>query len=291
MATDYDDLYRRLAFVNDGQPIRDVGEWTFHKLALLEYYLPAFARLCQEGPGGWYYFDGFAGNGANRCPGLPLAKGSALIGVGQTPRPLKAVLIERDPGDAAALRARCAARSQFVTVIEDDCNVVIGDALNMLEDIRLPAFCALDPEGLELDWATVAACAAHRSRWNRYRYELLIYFSTPGTARSAGVRQDAYADMNERRLNSLFGNDSWKAIAERQQRHSLRPNEAGRLYLDLYKDQLRGLGYSTVLERPAIRSDGGLVYHLVFASANDAGRNIMSDALSRAYAGQLPFQL
>lgn len=103
--TDYDDLNRRLAFEDDGRGVREVGEWTYHKLALLEYYLPAFAKLCSKA-GGWYYLDGFAGNGANRAPGFPLAKGSALIGVTQQLPPKRAVLIEKDKGHAAVLNAR-----------------------------------------------------------------------------------------------------------------------------------------------------------------------------------------
>ena len=71
----------------------------------------------------------------------------------------------------------------------------------------------------------------------------------------------------------------------------MRVGEAGKRYLALYEEQLRGLGYTTVLDRPAIGDDGNLVYHLVFASANDAGRNIMTYALRKAFAVQPPLQL
>jgi three-Cys-motif partner protein len=158
-----------------------------------------------------------------------------------------------------------------------------------LNNRRLPGFCVLDPEGLELDWTTIATCAG----WRRGAapYELLIYFSTPGAARTAGVQQTGWVEAAERRLTRLFGTTTWKDIAERQRGGILEPGAAGRGYLDAYKAQLRDLGYSTVLDRPAISSSGTLVYHLVFATANAAGANIMRQAMDRAYSGQLPFQL
>jgi three-Cys-motif partner protein len=288
--TNYDDLNERLAFSDDGLPVRDTGAWSRHKLALIAYYLPKFAELCTEKAHGWYFVDGFAGNGANRSPGFELAKGSALLGVGQEPAAARSILIELKSADAATLRERCRPFGDRVEVLEGDCNHLLPAALVTLPNRHLPAFCVLDPEGLELDWTTVEACAQRRIT-ESYPYELLIYFSTPGAARSGGVRAAGYLEANRRRLTRTFGNESWEQIADQQAMGRLAPGEAGRAYLALYESQLRELGYTTVLDRPAVREDGNLVYHLVFASGNDAGKNIMSDALKRAHSGQMPLQL
>lgn len=287
--TDYEALNRVLEWPQDGLPARKVGEWTRHKLAMLAYYLPKFAELCQK-PGGWYYLDGFAGNGVNVTSEFPRAKGSALIGTTQTPAPLRAVLIEENQSDADALRQRCEL-FDFASVIQGDCNEVIDAALNQFPNRRLPAFCLLDPEGLELDWATVETCSRRRVPDNPYPYELLIYFSTPGAARAAGVRSEQLADRNANRLTRLFGDDSWRDIASLQQRGAFEPGEAGAHYLALYKTKIASLGYSFVMERAAIRFQGGLVYHLIFATNNAAGANIMTDAIRRAYAGQMPLPM
>ncbi len=287
--TDYAELNRRLALEPDGRPAREVGVWTRDKLALLAYYLPQFAKLCTDKAGGWYYLDGFAGNGANDARGFPLAKGSALLGVSQVPPPSKAILIERDPGDAAILRERVRPLAGTVHVLEGDANQLIPLELDYFDLAYLPGFCMLDPEGLELDWATVAACAEHRRRGSPY--ELLIYFSTPGAARAGGVRAVPYADANRRRLQRLFGNQSWEGTTEQQAHGVLQPGEAGRQYLALYKEQLTSLGYTTVIDRPSMREDGNLVYHMVFASANQAGERIMRSAFERAYGGQMPLQM
>ncbi|MFN0148209.1 MAG: three-Cys-motif partner protein TcmP [Dehalococcoidia bacterium] len=286
--TDYTELTQRLAFVDDGLAARSVGAWTRDKLALIAYYLPAFAKLCSEKANGWYYVDGFADNGANRIDDFGLAKGSALIGLATEPACKTSILVEMNPADARVLARREAALGLEATVLMGDCNLVLPPALRRLPDLRLPAFCVLDPEGLELDWTTVVACRDNRS-WS-YPYELLIYFSTPGTTRSAAVQDARFIASNEERLNRLFGGPGWKPIATAIRAGNLQPGEGGRQMLALYASQLRDLGYTTVLSRPAVREQGNLVYHMVFASANAAGKSIMTDAFSRAFATQLPLQ-
>jgi three-Cys-motif partner protein len=286
--TDYEALLGRLRFEADGLPVRASGPWSRDKLALLGYYLQPFAKLCTRLAGGWYFVDGFAGNGVNRVPDFDLAKGTALLGLTTVPRPTGAILIELDAVDAEALDLR-ATRLGFPGVVtQGDCNQALPSRLRMLPDHRLPGVCVLDPEGLELDWSTIEACRMHRH--GKWPFELLFYFSTPGAARTAGVEDERLIAANERRLTRLFGNESWKAIADEQRRGSLPPGEAGARYLDLYKAKLEGLGYRT-LWRPALRVSGGLAYHLIFASANDRGLKIMEYAMARAFGSNRPLAL
>lgn len=273
---------------DDGLPMRQVKAWTPDKLALLSYYLGPFAKLCSKKAGGWYFLDGFAGNGANSAQGLGIFKGSALVGATQEPQARKVVLIERNGKDAHTLRERCGRVRPDATIIEGDCNEWIGEALEHFDNCGLPAFCMLDPEGLELGWEVIAACAAHRRRGTPY--ELLVYFSTPGAMRTAAVTDPRMIEGDERALRRLFGNDDWLPTAERQRAGALGGRLAESEYLSLYQQQLKGLGYRHVMSRPAVTGRGRRVYHLIFASSNNAARDIMQSALERAYASQLPLQ-
>ena len=286
--TDYDRLLEGIRMEADGLPMRRVREWTPNKLALLSYYLGPFAKLCSEKAGGWYFLDGFAGNGANDAGQLGTLKGSALIGATQEPYARKAVLIEKDAGDARALRERIGRAQSHALVLEGDCNELVQDALSCFDDRGLPAFCVLDPEGMELGWDTIKACFGHRQRSTPY--ELLIYFSTTGAMRVGAVTDPRLIEGDERALRKLFGNDDWLPIAKRQRDRKLDGHEAGNEYLKLYKRQLEALGYEHVMSRPALASEGRLIYHLIFASSNDTAHNIMRDAQQRAYMGQLPLQ-
>ena len=286
--TDYDRLLEGIRMEADGLPMRPVREWTPSKLALLSYYLGPFATLCSENAGGWYFLDGFAGNGANRAQGMGAFKGSALIGAMTEPHARQAVLIEKNARDARNLRKRIGRIRPDAPIIQGDCNERIGDALEHFDNRRLPAFCMLDPEGMELYWDTIEACFDHRQ--HSTPYELLIYFSTPGAMRVGAVTHPRLIEGDERALRRLFGNDDWLPIAEKQRDSMLDAGKAQSAYLDLYMRQLRQLGYRHVMPRPALRDGSHLVYHLVFASSNDTARKIMESALGRAYVGQLPMQ-
>ena len=285
--TDYARLLEGIRMEADGLPMRPVKAWTPDKLALLSYYLQGFAKACVKA-GGWYFLDGFAGNGANKAQGMGAFKGSALIGATTEPRARQAVLIEKNARDAGNLRKRIGRIRPDAKILEGDCNEQIGAALEHFGDRRLPAFCVLDPEGLELDWGVIETCFGHRQ--HSTPYELLIYFSTPGAMRVGAVTDPRLIEGDERALRKLFGNDDWLPIAEKQRDSVLDAGKAQSAYLDLYMRQLRQLGYRHVMSRPALRDGSHLVYHLVFASSHDAARNIMESALERAYASQLPLQ-
>ena len=265
----------------DGLPMREVNNWTPDKLALLAYYLKPFAKLCDEKAGGWYFLDGFAGNGGNDAGEGNTFKGSALIGVTTQPTATRCVLIERRGADAEVLQARCETFGSDAVVLQGDCNEEIGTALEEFEDRRLPAFCLFDPEGLELDWEVIKLCAGRRTRGTPY--ELLIYFSTPGVMRTASVTDARMIEGDERALRRVFGNDEWRPIATRQRAHEIDGRQAWSEYLGLYEQQLRGLGYRYVMSRPSFMGDRRLAYHLVFASSSAAGQNIMQDGFKRAW--------
>ncbi len=285
--TNYDRLLEGIRMDDDGLPMRPVKAWTPDKLALLSYYLQGFAKACVKA-GGWYFLDGFAGDGANNAGQLGRFKGSALIGAMMAPPATKVVLIEKGRKNVRTLKTRCARVRPDAMVIEGDCNARIGEALGHFADRWLPGFCVLDPEGLELGWEVIEACAAHRQHGTPY--ELLIYFSTPGMMRTAAVTDPRMIEGDERALRRLFGNEEWRSIAERQRAGALDGRKAGTEYLSLYEGQLQKLGYRHVMSRAAIAHDRRLIYHLVFASDKDAGRNIMRDTHERAYASQLPLQ-
>ena len=279
--TDYERLRESIRMEPDGLPMREVNNWTPDKLALLAYYLGPFAKLCHEKAGGWYFLDGFAGNGANDAREGNTFKGSALIGATITPGARRSVLIEKNSGDADVLRTRCERLGSRAVVLEGDCNELVGGALDEFEDRGLPAFCLFDPYGLELDWEVIELCAGRRTRGTPY--ELLVYFSTPGVMRTASVTDERMIEGDERAMRRVFGNDRWRPIAERHRSGEIDGRQAWREYLSLYEQQLRELGYRYVMSRPSFMGDRRLAYHLVFASSSEAGQSIMEDGFKRAY--------
>ncbi len=286
--TDYGALAQRVRFgMADGMATRPVRRWTVDKLAILAYYLPSFAAICSKQAGGWYFFDGFAGSGVNAIQGEEWYKGSALIGLSVSPAATGAILIEQDRPQADALATRASGYATPAHIEHGNANTTTTALLREhFGNRHLPGFCVLDPEGLELAWDTVRAVANHRlSEYSPY--ELMIYFSTPGVARVGGRSNNlAYAA----RLSSLFGtkNGDWMAIAEDYEAGRLEPGRAGSLYRALYRRQVEALGYSYVIDRPVESERGHLVYHLIMATNNEVGAEILSRASEVAFLNNLP---
>ena len=86
----------------------------------------------------------------------------------------------------------------------------------------------------------------------------------------------------------MFGGDAWKPIYEARRRDEITGDEARSRYVDLYVTQLRGLDYATVFAREVRTggTEGLILYYLVFATDNEAGREIMDSCID--YLEPLP---
>jgi three-Cys-motif partner protein len=274
----------------DGRAVRPVRRWTVDKLAILAYYLPQFASICTKQAQGWYYFDGFAGCGVNVVKGEQRwYKGSALIALSVDANATGAVLVEQDETQAAALRERAAEYSTATDVVCGDSNLLVTELLSSrFTNRHLPAFCVLDPEGLELHWETVKALSEHRFR-EYTPYELMIYFPTPGVARVGSMATGGFGPYAES-LARLFGSehDEWKQIAAAYEEGRLAPGEAGNRYRALYRDQIRTLGYRHVIDRRVESERGTPLYHLIMATNNDVGARLLTTASEVAFLNNLP---
>ncbi len=83
----------------------------------------------------------------------------------------------------------------------------------------------------------------------------------------------------------MFGTHDWYEISERRRKQWINNQQALDAYVELYCDQLRGLGYATVLTR-LIRARGRIgrpMYHLFFATDNEAGERIMDHCFKTCF--------
>jgi three-Cys-motif partner protein len=227
----------------DGGPARVAESWTEEKLMILDGYVAGgperkggFAQACASA-GGWYGLDLFAGTGLNwsslreeEINGSPLI----LLNAGE-PEALKVILCEQDARAGEALRERVAGfGARFELFAEKNANEIVGDMLARVP-VRAAAFAFLDPEGSELDWATVQAIADHKRGRSPNKVEQLILFPTDtGFVRLA----PDYPDM----VTRMFGNEDWIEIYERHRARQITADRARGEYVQLYAQGLKGLG-------------------------------------------------
>jgi three-Cys-motif partner protein len=280
-----------------GRAGRSWGYWTQAKLSLLDEYLDAFVRA-SSGPSERVYLDAFAGDGSglDRLTGQEF-KGSARI-----------ALEVRQPGftrfrffekgrRASELEARLRVEypSSDIVVSEGDCNETIPRALAELASFRwAPTFAFLDPDGMELAWTTLQALAYHkkgyRSRADKpeYKVELWMLFPSGGLVRTLALKEGHLTAIDERRATRLFGDEAWRAIYDRRLDGRLGGADAREEYVNLMRWCLeRDLGYRWTHPLELRNTRGLPIYHMLFATDNEAGTRIM-EHVYRSAAARIP---
>lgn len=154
------------------------------------------------------------------------------------------------------------------------------------------ALAYLDPDNHgQLAWGTVERIArfcADRGPSGEYRRirppEQLILLPTGTLRRQLPTAEgSARASTSEvMKATRMFGTDEWLRIYTDQRKGVLQGDEGWRWYAELFRQQLRALGYSHVSAIETRNTRNVMQYHLVFASNHLAGRSIMKSVMEQA---------
>jgi three-Cys-motif partner protein len=281
---------------DDGLPMRESGQWVAEKLDYLERYIAIFENSMFSKP--WrarHYIDLFAGPGkcvvperATTYPGSPLL---ALT----TAHPFTGYFfVDLDSDNIAALKQRCSASPHFDRVrfaVGDSNRVVreIVDHIKAIDSQRLSGkwsslnLAFLDPAGIDLEWATVAALA------EPFTMDLIIHYPQGGLNRSMGR---AYRSARPTKVDLFFGGPEWRDIYAGSVG---RPSGCDhRPLMDLYKQKLQALGYQEVFrddeigDEPLMRNaeKNAPLYRLLLASKHPLGHKFWIAVTRRDVHGQ-----
>lgn len=236
---------------------RSAGPWAKDKLKLLDLYLPGYLQATTKTLDR-IYIDAFAGPGRNQIRGSDeIVDGSPLLALDAVAsngsRFTKLYFIEQDEETAQELREVIARRGDpRAEVITGDTNIELPRLVRSLNP-RAPTFVLLDTESIDPAWTTIEAIAP-------WRTELLINFPL-------GMAINRNPDSGK--VDAYFGTDAWRDHWERRDVRGL---------LDLYKDNLRNLGYVHQIDddRLVKSSSGSHLYYLIPVSKVKPAANIWS---------------
>jgi three-Cys-motif partner protein len=268
---------------------------------VLRAYLPRFAQTGQTSTHRTF-IDCYAGSVSNveRGTGRPVASSTDLAFT--TDPPFTHLLLFEIPDKAEGLRKSLRARypERRFNVMPGDVNTEIRNGLKWLRaqgDAHTgphlgQAIAYLDPDNhSQLAWTTIEDIARFaqergpRGEYSRRRpIELLTLFPTGTLRRQVPVASgSAYAAASEvRKATRLFGTDTWLHIYNDQRRGILKGDAGWRWYVELFRHQLRELGYTHVSAIETRNTKNVMQYHLVFASGHIAGRTIMKYVMEQA---------
>lgn len=255
----------------DELPMRKSQPYAQNKLYALQAYL-SMARVSMKGKG-WYsfnYIDLQAGPGKNIIENA-VYLGSPLIALNITPTFDDFWFNELNDEEFNALETRVSQSPlrSHIHLMNQDVNIAVDTVVQQINEMDSQAkkerkwstfnIAFLDPEGLELNWATVEKLA----RINRM--DLIINFSTAGIIRN--LHQDKV-------LDEYFGNNTWRKSVTSGDSTIRR-----RQLINTYRQQLEQFGYNIIIDDDTLgrhdiamkNSKNAEVYSLIFASKHPLG--------------------
>jgi three-Cys-motif partner protein len=189
--------------------------------------------------------------------------------------------VEKNQACAETLlkRSEVSGRIKPEDIIVGDCNEVVHGIVDEINKVDAAfregswsslSLAFLDPEGLELEYETVAKLATMN------RIDLIINFSSGGVRRAAINALDLPAGNTQ--MDRFFGSTEWRKTP-------LVPG--GRLpvnkWLALYKSRLEGIGFKWgEVHSVRIKTTHGVeLYRLLFASKSEVGIDFWEKARKR----------
>lgn len=276
----------------DGLPVRNVNVWTLEKLAILRLYFDGFTAASKRADGG-VYIDGLAGPGMGKVRGAVAPPeyvwGSPLLALRTNPKFQQCHFIEKARGQSSVLRTRIGPYGSRANLIPGDVNRDLAPLLRDSVNPRAPCVCLLDPEGTELDWATVRSAAMTPNRIRKP--ELLILFPSSWLLRLL-PRHGEIDPRHEEILDRMMPSGTWRETYENKLAGIISAARAKEEYVESYRSALEGFGYralSHVVEAPSKPGQKRRErYRLIFATEHAAGERIMLDVFRRPYVLDYP---
>ncbi len=279
---------------------REWGPWSVWKTEiLLGGYLPLFTRASQSAPHRTF-FDLFAGATENVQRLTHRAVMSSPRLALQCAPPFTHVVLFEQPDRAERLAAALVGEfpGRTIHVVPGDCNDQLVNGLAWWEGqgtatsgpVLGPTLAYLDPNSLQLNWATVERLATFRMRPRRGKefvrsrpIELLVLFPTGAMRRTLPQPPRTEADdAAKSRVDRLFGGTDWRAIYEDQRAGNIVGEGSWLNYVEQYRYGLSQLGYEHTAAIEVRNTRNVVLYHMVFATAHTAGKKIMSAVMNRA---------
>ena len=257
--------------------VDEVGNWSELKLEILKKYASAYTAILTKKGLHPSYVEGFAGAGHHvskrskeRIPGSPQ---NAL----NIQPPFEDYhLVDLNKPRVDELRRQTAGKSNVHVYCGDSNEILLSQVFPKIryEEYKR-ALCLLDPYGLHLNWNVIAAAADIRT------VEIFLNFPILDMNRNVLWHNDGACDEDVRRMNSFWGDDSWRQVAYRTDTNLFgelekQPNE---VIANAFRDRLRRVaGFGCVPEPAPMRnSKGTIVYYLFFAAQQPTAQKIVSE--------------
>ncbi|MBI4673980.1 MAG: three-Cys-motif partner protein TcmP [Chloroflexi bacterium] len=192
--------------VEDGLLMRSSGPWVAKKLDYLKRYIEIFETAMRKKWQRRNFVDLFSGPGKCRTDNGRIFLGSPLLALTTTHPFTNYFFADIDSASINALQERCKALPLYdrIRFLAEDSNEAVARVISEIQTLdrlhKSPSLnlAFLDPEGLELEWKTVAALASVQ------KMDLIIHYPVMGL-----LYRLLFASKNP------LGDKFWKEVIQR----------------------------------------------------------------------------
>jgi len=228
------------------------AKWSSHKLECLVEYIQVYAASLKNGG---CYIELFAA--------APPRGGAAVRVIKLKNRFSRYILVTRDAVNASRLREAIASmdKEQSINIISGNCirETVMRQVFDLIPR-STTSLALIDPPGYSsLRWSVIKTWPCMRD-WQEHKTDLLIIFPLEMALLRNLTRKEC-----ENSINRLYGSNAWQSI--RQKRIDRLPlNHIRQELLELYKTNLKSLGYKHVEDTEPAHFTNPPYYHVIWAS-------------------------
>ena len=186
------------------------GPWTVEKLNILSNYLDFYTTALKNLPFQLMYIDAFAGTGKIKIGGKEEYEeidGSARLALQSKGEFAEYIFIEKKKTFAKELEEMVERdfpeKKKRVRIEKGDCNSVLLDICQKVNWRKTRAVLFIDPYAADIKWETFQAIAATGA--------IDVWYLFPFHAANRMMTRSGEMDPTwTEKLNSIFGDDSWK---------------------------------------------------------------------------------
>ena len=237
------------------------GNWTIEKLDILSDYLDFYLTALKNQKFNKIYIDAFAGTGTIQVgDGTKTINGSSKLALSAKNNFDKYIFIEKNKKFYNELISLIDTEyhqyKRKVKTYNTDCNKALKEICDTIDWRNNRAILFLDPYAAELEWETLKKIAKTKA--------IDVWYLFPFSAANRMLKKDKRIDdTSKKKLNSLFGDDSWeKELYKPNPQLSLFDNDNDNYVKDANTEKLK----SYICDRlktlfPAVSSNPRILYN------------------------------
>jgi three-Cys-motif partner protein len=244
-------------------PSSHLTRWSCHRLECLTGFITGYGKTLKNDG---CFVDLFAGPAALTCTESACRPECLGVKLLKDESPFtRLIFLTRNPAEASALKTSLKPLDKTHAVEVFSGNCMHEEVLMKLFDYiprSAQSVALVNPPGYSsLRWSVIKKLALHGADWQGHKMDLCIIFPL-----EMALLRNILRPACRNSINRLYGSEAWQEIKREYGEHKLDLGQMRKKLVDLFKTQLKQLGYKHVEDIEPARFTNPPYYHVIWAS-------------------------